>query len=228
MEGREVQPRGRSDGHQRHSHPLGDGARPPGHDHRVGERERAQSCDRDPGGREGPPAPVADDRHVEGSRPLEVGPHRLPDHLQQGHAAENREQVAPALEHREQDDQRHRGQGGEPEREAALDRVGDVREPAGAQPRDLSEDRRVEPVGEASYCSRVVGQDRPEQQHAERDEPACARRADVLREGRRCSGRTATPPRAGRRRRSGQLRECDGRRFRLAGRDLVTDGHNSP
>ena len=228
MEGREVEPRAGSDGHHRDRHPLGDGARSAGNHHRVGERERAEGGDSDPGRRERPSGPMTDDHDVEGPRPPEGLPDDAPDDLQQDHAADEGEQVPPALEHHQQDDQRKRRHRCEPKREGALDGVRDVREPRCPHACELSEDRRVEPVGEAADGGRVVGDDRPDQQGCECDQPSGAGRADVLGKRRRSAGRPATPPRAGRRRRRRQLRARDRRRFLLTGRDLVTDSHSSP
>ena len=99
-------------------------------------------------------------------------------------APDEREDVAPTLEHHEGQDERDCGGGYDPPVADAGDRRRDVGEPIRAHACELPQDRGVESIGDASSPRRVVGDDLPDEKGDRGHQPAGAGGPDASREGR--------------------------------------------
>ena len=96
-------------------------------------------------------------------------------------AAEEREQVPPALEDDGRDEQDDGDDGHRPSRRHPVDAAGDRRQPAGADAGDGPQHGGVDLVGDAPGPRRQQGDDQPGHEHDGDDDPAPARPADAAR-----------------------------------------------
>jgi hypothetical protein len=189
------------DAADQHPDQLGDAAGAAGDDHGVDDPDARERHDRRRHRRQREAPPATDRRHVVRARALVDVDHQDAEDLDQEHAGEEREQVAPAPEHDHHHDERLGDDEHDPTRDRAIDRPEDVGEPLRAEAGEPAQDGGVDLIGDLARPRRQRRDDEPRDEGHHGDEPELPGPPDLPRQRGRCARRPAptTGPARGRR-----------------------------
>ena len=187
----QVQPGESEHGDHRGHRRLGPGAGAARHGQAVDGAHQEDRHDRHRGGHPGVPGPAADDRHAVRARPGQPEIERLPEKLQEQHAAQEHQQVPPAPECHRQDDQRQAERGGPPAGAGHVDPAGHIGQPRRSYPGQLAQHPGAGPIVDPEPRRVLRGQERAGEDYGYQDQPRRRGDGDRVRQRRRRAGRAA-------------------------------------